>query len=347
METDPPFDEWLQGRGPEEDVVYCTRVRLARNLEEFAFSPCQSAEEAGLVTQTIERALSPLAKKREWTWVDLRRTEPLDSLVLVERHLISRELETGSKARGVFHDEQGRIGLMVNEEDHIRLQVFRSGLRVEETWEEADLIDDAISEVLPLAWSRDFGYLTSCPTNTGTGLRISVLLHLPALVLAKEIEKATSAIHEMGMAVRGLFGEGSRSVGDLFQVSNQRTLGPTEEEIGQRLRSAVTQLIQWERRQREEFLRNPILVEDRAYRALGILERARYLTSEETVDLISRLRLGRLLGLIEHPDLPALNRIFLLTQPGHLQKRVGRELMPQERDILRAEMIRRTLSPSS
>lgn len=335
-----PVDEWLRGEGPNIDVVVCTRVRLARNMEGFSFSIAQDDSEAELLTTTVEEALRPLARKLRWTWVDLRRENPLNRQVLVERHLISRELEDANRARGVLFDELGRSCLMVNEEDHLRLQVFRAGLRMKEAWDVADEIDDEIASVLPYAYSSRFGFLTSCPTNTGTGLRISVLMHLPALVTAREIEKATQAIQEMSMTVRGLYGEGSQAIGDLFQISNQKTLGETEDEILRCLQSAVENLVGWERRQREEFLQNPLFVEDRASRALGILERARQLTSEETMNMLSRIRLGRILGVMQEPSLEALSRIFLLAQPGHLQQRAGQELDPRERDALRAELVR-------
>jgi protein arginine kinase len=342
--NDVRIDEWLRGGGPEHDVVVSTRVRLARNIEGFSFSPTQDAEEARLLTDTVERALRPLARKMNWSWVDLRQQEPLSRQVLFERHLISREMEEAERARGVLFDERGLASLMVNEEDHVRLQVFRSGLRLREAFEEADQVDDEVSSVLPYAFNGRYGFLTSCPTNTGTGLRISVLMHLPALVAAKEIEKATTAIQEMSMAVRGLYGEGSRAVGDLFQISNQRTLGESEGKILEALESAVRSLLSYERRQREEFQQNPIYLEDRAWRALGVFERARCLSSDEAMDLLSRLRLGRILGLLDQPSIDQLNRIILLAQPGHLQAHVGQRLGPQERDAVRAELVRKVLA---
>jgi len=339
------IDEWLRGAGPEEDTVVCTRVRLARNLDGFSFSATQSEDEAVTLLATVRRTLSSLAEELSWTWVDIGDVSELDRQVLIERHLISRELSEGHRSRGVLYDDSdGRASVMVNEEDHLRLQVFRSGLRMEEAWEVADELDDRIASLLPYAFSNKFGYLTSCPTNTGTGLRISVLVHLPALVTSKEISKATNAIQEMNMVVRGLYGEGSHAIGDLFQISNQRTLGESEEEILRSLHSAVLRLLDWERKQRREFLQNRLFVEDRAYRALGTLERARTLSSEETISLLSALRLGRILGVMHEPSLESLNQIFLLTQPAHLQQSVGRELPPSDRDLLRAEMVRRILS---
>jgi len=340
MTAETKVDEWLRGAGPDEDVVLCTRVRLARNIEGYSFSARQDNEEARTLTTEVERSLRQLARKLEWTWVSLDEEAALERQVLVERHLISRELGDGERARGALFDANGRASLMVNEEDHLRLQIFRSGFRMQEAWEAADEIDDQIAAILPYAYSTKFGFLTSCPTNTGTGMRISLLLHLPALVAAKEIEKATNAIQEMNMTARGLYGEGSQAVGDLFQISNQRTLGASEEEILRSLESAVQTLLRYERNQREGFLRNEIFVADRA---LGVLERAKTLTSEETLNLLSRLRLGRVLGVTDEPSMDELNLVFLLSQPGHLQKHVGQELDPAQRDVLRADLVRKIL----
>lgn len=341
-----PGDEWLRGEGPDEDIVLCTRVRLARNIEGHCFAIAQDDDEAEAVASTVATALHPIAERHGWRWHDLRDVTTLDRRCLVERHLISRELEEAERARGVLFDEHGRASIMVNEEDHLRIQVFRSGLRMQEAWEAADAIDDEIAACLEYAWSNEFGFLTSCPTNTGTGMRISVLMHLPALVIAKEIEKATSAIHEMDMTVRGLYGEGSQDFGDLFQISNQKTLGASEQEILKSLEGAVQSLIEWERRQRTRFQEAPIHVADRAWRAVGILERARKLSSEETMSLVSRIRLGQVLEIIDSPTLQQMSRIFLLTQPGHLQQRAGSPLGPSERDELRAQLVRQILHDS-
>ena len=341
---DERLDEWLRGSGPDQDVVICTRVRFARNVEGHPFSTSQSEEASDELVREVGQALAPLVADHAWRWVDLREVQELDRRALVERHLISRELDESDRARAVAFDDEGACSLMINEEDHLRLQVFRSGLRMEEAWQAADEVDDEMSKLLPYAFSDSFGFLTSCPTNTGTGLRISVLMHLPALVTAKEIDKATNAIHEMNMAVRGLYGEGSHAVGDLFQISNQRTLGQSEEEILRDLESAVRSLIEFEKRQREEFLQNRVFIADRAWRALGVLERARTISSEETMNLLSRIRLGRVLGVLDEPPLEALNSIFLLSQPAHLQRAAGKRLDENERDALRADRIRDILS---
>lgn len=342
-DREPALDEWVSLQGPDSDVVFCTRIRLARNIETASFSPTLADDEAAELVHTLHTSLAPIARKHGWSYTNLRELDTLQRQVLLERHLVSRELIESEQVRGVFHDQHGTSGCMLNEEDHLRLQVFRSGLQIDEAWEAADLLDDEVSEVVPYAFDQRFGFLTACPTNTGTGMRASVLLHLPALVLAKEIEKAANAIQDMPMAVRGFYGEGSRAVGDLFQLSNQRTLGLDEDQTIESLGHAVTSLIRWEREQRETYRKDPLFLQDRAHRSLGVLQHAQRLTSEEALDLVSKLRLGRVLGLVEEIGEEQLMRIFLLTQPGHLQDHAQRALGPEERDRHRAQLVREIL----
>ena len=344
MSDAPQLDEWLSLEGPDSDVVFCTRIRLARNIETASFSPTLGEEEADELVRSLQDSLEDIAKRHEWSFTHLRELSALDRQVLLERHLVSRELIEGNQARGVYHDQHARSGCMVNEEDHLRLQVFRSGLQIEEAMEAADLLDDEISETVPYAFHQQFGFLTACPTNTGTGMRASVLLHLPALVLAKEIDKAANAVQDMSMAVRGFYGEGSRAVGDLFQVSNHRTLGLDEDMTVEQLGHAVQSLLKWERTQRDTYRRDPLFLQDRAHRSLGVLQHAQRLNSEETLDLVSKLRLGRVLGLVEELTEEHLLRIFLLTQPGHLQAHAGETLDPEGRDKLRAQLVREILA---
>ncbi|PIE23900.1 MAG: ATP--guanido phosphotransferase [Planctomycetota bacterium] len=344
MSEAPQLDEWISLDGPDSDVVFCTRIRLARNIETASFSPSLGEEEAEELVHSLQDSLQDIAKDHGWSYADLSQLSPLDRQVLLERHLVSRELIDSEQARGVYYDQRGRSGCMVNEEDHLRLQVFRSGLQLEEAMEAADLLDDEISEAVPYAFHQQFGFLTACPTNTGTGMRASVLLHLPALVLAKEIDKAAHAVQDIPMAVRGFYGEGSRAVGDLFQVSNHRTLGLDEDMTVEQLGHAVQSLLKWERTQRESYRRDPLFLLDRAHRSLGVLQHAQRLNSEETLDLVSKLRLGRVLGLVEELSEEQLLRIFLLTQPGHLQAHSGKALDAEGRDLLRAQLVREILA---
>jgi protein arginine kinase len=336
--------EWLRGSGPESDIVICTRARLARNVDGFAFSPMIQEEEARELNKLLSRRVLEAMPSGALKYTDLLEATELDRQVLLERHLISRELSGGTRARGVVISGTEDVSIMINEEDHLRLQVFRSGFRVEDAWLEVEKLDEAIGGRLRFAFSEDYGFLTACPTNVGTGLRISAMLHLPGLVWSKQIEKAHNAVQKLHLAVRGLYGEGSRATGDFYQISNQVTLGRPESDIRRDVALAVLKIVTWEREIRQElFEKSRIVLEDRVMRALGVLERARTLTSEEALDNLSHVRVGIHLGLIKELEIPKLNRLLLLTQPGHLQVLEGRPLEPAERDVLRARRVRQIL----
>jgi protein arginine kinase len=265
--------------------------------------------------------------------------------VLVERHLISRELAGSKKPSGVAVDLEESVAVMINEEDHLRVQVFAPGLQPEAAWRRAERLDDALIARLPMAWSEEFGFLTSCPTNTGTGLRLSVMLHLPGLVWSEEIDKATTVAQKIHLAVRGLYGEGSRALGDFYQVSNQVTLGRDETTIQSEVLLAVGRIVQWEREVRSALLRGSARVKtlDRVHRALGTLERAQILTSEEALGCLSAVRFGIEENLLDGFEIPAVNRALLLSQPGHLQRHSKELLKPDERDQRRAQLLREVL----
>jgi protein arginine kinase len=277
--------------------------------------------------------------------LDLEPVDELERSVLVERHLISRELAASKRPSGVAVDADESIAVMINEEDHLRMQVFASGLQTEAAWKRAERLDDALMQRLPMACSEEFGFLTSCPTNTGTGLRLSVMLHLPGLVWSEEIDKATNVAQKIHLAVRGLYGEGSRALGDFYQVSNQQTLGRDEMQIQGDVLLAVGRVVQWEREVRGALLRGSARVRtlDRVHRALGILERAQILTSEEALGSLSALRFGIEEDLIEGFTIAAVNRALLLSQPGHLQRHTREQLGPEERDQRRAQLLRDVL----
>ncbi len=332
--------EWLRGEGPESDVAMSTRIRLARNVQGYRFrTKIQPEEAAELLEFLRERILS--LPGRDFLWADLRELGPIERQVLLERHLISPEHASGDGPRGVAVEPGEKLGIMVLEEDHLRLQVLLPGLDVNSARREMSLLSSALAERVPFAWDERFGFLTACPTNVGTGLRVSAMLHLPGLVISRQIEKANQTAQKIHMAVRGLYGEGSRPASDLFQVSNQVTLGRTEEDLCAEFQEVVEKIVAWERETRNQLLsERRTELEDQAARSLGILERARTMTSEEALQHLSRLRLGIHLGLVENLSLAKLNRIFLWVQPGHLQTEAGRALDPQERDILRAEKLR-------
>ncbi len=277
-------------------------------------------------------------------YANLQETSPIDRLCLVERHLISRDLASGEGDRGVALGRREIVSIMVNEEDHLRIQVLRSGFQADEAHKQIDRIDDRLEGKLNYAFSPQFGYLTACPTNCGTGLRVSVMLHLPALVMTKQIEKVFQAVSKINLAVRGFYGEGTQASGDFYQISNQMTLGRSEMDIIDQVREVVPQIIKYERSIRETLLaENRKTIEDRVWRAFGMLRSARTITSDETMDLLSAVRMGVNLGILEDIAIRTVNELFILTQPAHLQKIEGRRLDTPERDVTRATFIRQRL----
>lgn len=338
--------EWLRGVGPMNDVVISSRVRLARNLKERPFVIAAGADDRADVFRTLTDAFCSTGQGRESLVVDLDQTEPVDRELLVERHLISRQHAAGEGARGVTICPRETLALMINEEDHLRIQALRSGLQVESLWEEVNELDDALSGLVEFAFDKQLGYLTACPTNVGTGLRVSFMLHLPALKLTKEIERVARAARDMRLAVRGVFGEGTDTVGDLYQVSNQTTLGRSEEEIVTTFaRKIVPKIVEYERAARESLARHrSSMLDDTIWRAYGILANARRISGQETLSLLSPVRMGLHMGRIDAIDPRTLNELFLFAQPAHLQKRAGRSMDEEERATARAEYLRRRLA---
>ena len=342
LPNDLQLGEWLRGDGPQADIAICTRVRFARNLQNFRFSPTittdESKELVGLVTRQVARSDFYETVRV----VDLQTLDELERRVLVERHLISRELAGQDKPRAVAINERESVSIMINEEDHLRSQVFGSGFAIAETYRHAERLDEALMCALPIAFSEEFGFLTSCPTNTGTGLRISIMLHLPGLVWANEIEKATNTAQKIHLAVRGLYGEGSRALGDFYQVSNQVTLGRSEDQILQDVTTAVDRLLSWERKVRGALLNGEPRARtlDRVFRALGTLERAFELTSDEAMTCLSAVRFGVQQGLIPEIGMTQVNKAQLLAQPAHLQRLAKEKMSASERDQKRAALVR-------
>jgi protein arginine kinase len=337
--------EWLRGTGAESDVVVSTRIRLARNLADVPFTtratPAQKGEIEGRVREAIARA----EHSPKLDYLSVAGLPPLDRLFLVERQLISRELANALDGpRGVAFDPRESVSVMVNEEDHLRIQVMRSGLALDEAWETIDKVDDALEARLSYAFHERFGYLTACPTNVGTGLRASVMLHLPALGITKEIEKLFRSLQKINLVVRGLYGEGSRASGDLYQISNQVTLGKDEHTLLVEIREVIDVALKYERRARQALLKERKQAEqDRVARAIGTLGSATMITSEETMELLSAVRLGIHLNLIG--DLPptTVNQLFIHSQAAHLQKLTGQTLDGEERNAARAKYLRNRL----
>ena len=336
--------EWLRANGPESDIVISSRIRLARNLSSFPFTNRSNTHQKTEIELYLKSRLEKIEFNPRLTYVNLIGVSALDRQLLVERQLVSRELANSEGPRGVAFAPNEIISVMVNEEDHVRLQVIRSGFALDEAWQDADRLDDRLEERVPYAFSEDLGYLTACPTNVGTGLRASLLLHLPALVIVKQIEKVFRALQKINLAVRGLYGEGSRASGDFYQISNQVTLGKSETTIINDIRDVIPNIIAYERQARQTLTReNQPFILDRVKRALGTLRHATMMTSEETMDLLSNVRLGVNLGLIDDINISEVNELFIHTQPAHLQKILGKELDSEERNAERARFLRNRL----
>lgn len=338
--------EWLRGEGPMSDVVVSSRVRLARNLASQPFLTTAGQGDRAEIFRCVSEAIiaTPIGAKDEI--IDLQQTEAIDRHVLVERHLISRQHAAAEGSRGVTVAPDETRAVMINEEDHLRIQGLRSGLQLEALWTEMNAVDDSLSARIAFAFDRQLGYLTACPTNVGTGIRVSVMLHLPALRLTKEIERVARAARDLKLAVRGLYGEGTEAAGDLYQVSNQTTLGKSEESIIQAFtETIIPNIVGYERAARETLVKShSSQLDDRVWRAYGVLAHARRISSGETQTLLSPIRMGLHLGRFQEFNLKTLHEVFLYTQPAHLQKLAGRTLDEDERATFRADYIRKRLS---
>ncbi len=337
--------EWLRAMGPESDIVISSRIRLARNLAQFPFPSRADDSVRAEIEAVLRRRIEHFPGKRPLNYIAVSDLESLDRQFLVERQLISREHAENHGQRGVGVSSEENVSLMINEEDHLRMQVLRSGLALEECWAEIDEIDDAMEAEVTYAFSEQLGYLTACPTNVGTGIRVSVMLHLPALVITKEIQKVFQALQKIGLAVRGLYGEGSQAMGDFYQISNQVTLGKSEEQLIKTIQDVVPNIISYERRVRTALVKeNRQNLHDQISRAYGILKNAQTITSEETMHLLSSVRLGINLGFIDDLEIPVVNELFIHTQPAHLQKIRHERLESAERNIVRASYLRQRLA---
>lgn len=340
---------WLDASGPASEIVISTRVRLARNLQGHPFPPRARTNDRLQVLRRVAEGAARAASLSGGGVYVLQELAPRTGRMLLERRLISRDLLGGkgnAPAPGAAVVLPGRdhLSLMVNEEDHLRLQALLSGLRLREAWRLVDEADEELGGALPLAFHQEFGFLTSCLTNVGTGLRASVLMHLPGLVLTKEIGRVLKGLNQVGLTFRGLYGEGSEVVGNLFQVSNQTTLGTSEEDLIEHLERVVDQVIEHERQTRAVLLREaPAVTEDKIWRAYGLLAYARSLAFEEMINLLSAVRLGVSLKLLPHLRVYSLNKIMIYGQQAHLEQAAGRELLPAECDAHRASLVRKIL----
>ncbi|OGX44745.1 MAG: protein arginine kinase [Omnitrophica WOR_2 bacterium RIFCSPLOWO2_12_FULL_51_8] len=337
--------EWLKGSGPNADIVISSRIRLARNLEKIPFPHWAGKDKREEVLKTIEQALSGLEHLKQGVILRLAGMDNLDKQFLVERHLMSLEHAQKTNYKAIAVDSEEVLAVMVNEEDHIRMQVMQSGFNLFEAWNIINQIDDYLAKGLRFAFSPEWGYLTACPTNTGTGMRGSVMLHLPALVMTRQVDRVLAAIAKLSFTTRGLYGEGTQATGNFFQISNQVSLGRSEPEIIDSINGIIQQIIEQENQAREAIsAKNKPVLEDRINRSLGILKSARIISSQETAELLSMLRLGIDMGVIKDIDRRRVNELFIITQPAHLQKLESKKLSSEERDVKRAELIRNKLN---
>lgn len=337
--------QWLRGSGPESDIVISSRIRLARNLADFPFISRATTADRREIEETLRGEITAISSGDSAFYFDVEHLQSLDRQFLVERQLISREHADSDGARGVVIGKDEKYSVMINEEDHLRIQVMHSGLDVHETWSQINELDNLIEDRVTYAYSNRLGYLTACPTNVGTGLRVSVMMHLPALVITRQIEKVFRSLQKINLAVRGLYGEGSQAMGDFYQISNQITLGRSEQDLIKQVIDVVPVLINYEREAREFLVRESHqTLHDRVSRAYGILRTAQTISSEETMHLLSSVRMGVNLGLIGDLEIPTVNKLFIHTQPAHLQKLRGVPLDSADRNVERASYLRRHLN---
>lgn len=343
----PPADT-ARRKGPHDRIVMSSRVRLARNIKDSAFPGWAKKPERVRVLETIRPAVETLPEMKDAFAESMDNLSTLDKQILVERHLISREHAAKSSGSGLVLNRDETLCVMINEEDHMRMQALRPGLQIRNAWNAINQVDSELEKKLDYAFNADLGYLTACPTNIGTGIRVSAMLHLPGLVLAEQINPIIQSVNKLGLAVRGLYGEGTEALGNVFQVSNQMTLGESENGIVERLEKVLGQIIEHEENARATLLEKKAkMVYNHIGRAYGILANAHSISSKETMNLLSLMRLGVDMGVFPGVDRSLVDELFILTQPAHLQKQHSEKLSAEERDLLRADMVRERLKPVS
>jgi len=336
--------DWMAGHDAGTSVVVTSRVRLARNLRQAPFPGWARKGQRRKIFEELSELFKTLPTMREGFAHELSDLDSLQKQVLVERHLISREQAARNEGSGSVVNRKQTLSLMINEEDHLRIQAIRPSLQLHEAYELALSVDEHLEDKIDYAFHPEWGFLTACPTNLGTGMRASSMVHLPGLVLSDQIGPVLKGIGKLGLAVRGLYGEGTESLGNLYQISNQSTLGESEEQILSRLTKVIGDVARYEKQAREKLLEDdPMMVEDRIGRAAGILTFARIIDSKEALTHLSMLRLGANLGIFPEELIEICDRLFMETQPAHLQWRAGHKLPPDTRDAMRAQMIREQL----
>jgi protein arginine kinase len=336
--------EWMQTSGPHRDIVITSRIRFARNLVDAPFPGWAKKEQRSALMAELQPQVASLPEMQDAFVEDMANLSQIEKQVLVEKHLISREQAAKSNGSAAVINKAQTISIMINEEDHLRMQSIRSGLDLQTAFAALDRVDNELSEKVPFAYDAQLGFLTACPTNLGTGMRASAMLHLPGLVLSESMAQVNSAVQKIGLAVRGLYGEGTEALANLFQISNQHTLGDSEATLIARLEKVIEQIISHERNARSKLLQEqPTKVSDHVGRAYAILRYAHILESKEALTHLSMLRLGSDLGLVPHDYGKMLDSVLVEIQPAHLQIASKKRLNSTERDILRAQMLREKL----
>ncbi len=338
------FGNWLTKEDEYSDTIISSRIRLARNLSGMPFPNKASKSQLAEVVGLVRRACGACNSFAKASYIEVDKLCEWDARYLVERRLASPQLVECERPSLLIVGSRENLSVMVNEEDHLRMQCVEAGLGIEDAWQKISRADDEFEENLNFSFSKKFGYLTACPTNLGTGMRVSIFVHLPALAVAGDVDSVIEKLPSSEIAVRGFYGEGTESIGNVYQISNQLTLGRTERSVIDRMIFTARTLTDMEREAREKlFKKDHIKLEDMVCRALGVLKYARIMTSIEAMDLLSTLRLGHELKLVDEISRVAINQLMMLVQPAHLQKIYNKELSSKERDIMRAEFFRQNL----
>src|SRR5699024_525125 len=334
---------WMREDGPDSDIVLSSRIRLARNFAQYTFPILANESDLQYISDFIRREYEHQSFQdyQDFAFIPIQDLTPVERRVLVEKHLISPHLAEKNHVSAVLISKNEQVSIMVNEEDHLRIQLYYPGFQLNKALQKVFDLDDWLEEKIDYAFDEERGYLTGCPTNVGTGMRASVMMHLPALSWTQRISRMIPAINHLGLVVRGIYGEGSQATGNVFQISNQITLGKSEEDIVEDLQSVVRELIEHERTARKHIMaQSPTRLEDRIYRSYGVLTCSRIIESKEAAKCLSDVRLGIDSGIIEDVTRNILNELMVLTKPGFFQQYAKKTLTPNERDVLRATLIR-------
>jgi len=336
--------DWMTGVDADSAIVLTSRIRLARNITGAPFPGWARKDERNEVLPSLLEKVESLAEMKDAFSHQLSDLSSVQKQVLVERHLISREQAARGEGSATVVNRNQSISVMINEEDHLRLQSICSGLHLRKAYQAILQVDTELEKLLPYAFDHELGYLTACPTNVGTGLRASAMLHLPGLVISDHISQVIQAVSKLGLAVRGIFGEGTESLGHLFQISNQSTLGESEDDIIGRLERVIQRVREQERQARAKLIEDdPQMIADKISRAFGLLKYAYVIDSKEALSHLSLIRLGSDMGCFPREIIELCDALLMDIEPAHLQHRAGRKLSPEERDTMRAEIIRSRL----